>query len=155
MNRRILIPLLPLFITLAAHAADVEVKSAWVRGTVPAQTVSGAFMELISKGGATLVGAATPLAGSAEVHEMQLDGGVMKMRAVPRLALPAGETVSLKPGSYHLMLMDLKRQLKPGEKVSIALKIEGAGKKTETITVSAEVREMDGSPGAGHHEHRH
>lgn len=140
---------------MAANAADVEIKSAWVRGTVPAQTMSAAYMELISKGGATLLGASTPLAEDAEVHEMRREGGVMKMRAAPRLALPAGETVSLKPGGYHIMLMGLKRQLKPGDTVPITLRIENAHKKTEVVVINAEVHDLAEPPAAGAHDHMH
>lgn len=139
-----------LFASVAARAADVDVKSAWVRGTVPAQMMSGAFMELTSKSGATLVGASTPVADDAEVHEMRLEGGVMKMRPAPRLALPAGRSVTLKPGGYHIMLMGLKRQLKPGDKVPITLKIENANKKVDTVVVNAEVRSLTESSESGH-----
>lgn len=144
-----------MFISVTAHAADVEVKSAWVRGTVPAQMVSGAFMEITSKNGATLVGASTPLVEDAEVHEMRLEGGVMKMRPAPRLPLPAGKTVSLKPGGYHIMLMGLKRQLKPGDTVPITLRIEQANKKVNTVVVNAEVRSLAESSGSGPHDHVH
>ena len=144
-----------LLASMAANAADVEIKSAWVRGTVPAQTMSAAYMELTSKGGATLVGASTPVAEDADVHEMSLEGGVMKMRAAPRLALPAGETVILKPGGYHIMLMGLKRQLKPGDTVPITLRIENAHKKTEVVVVNAEVHDLTEPPAAGPHDHMH
>ena len=139
-----------------AMAADVEVKSAWVRGTVPAQMMSGAFMEITSKNGATLVGATTPVAEDAEVHEMKLEGGVMKMRAAPRLELPAGKTVTLKPGGYHVMLMGLKQQMKAGDNVALTLKIEGRNKKVETVVVNAEVRDLTAAPASGHdHMHMH
>ena len=131
-----------LMVSCGVCAADVSVQSAWVRGTVAAQMTSGAFMDITSRNGATLVGVLTPVAEDAEVHEMKLEGGVMKMRAAPRLKLPAGKTVSLKPGGYHIMLMGLKQQLKPGAKVPITLKIENAKKKTESVTVNAEVREL-------------
>lgn len=148
-----------LFAPLLAHAADVEVKSAWVRGTVPAQKISGAFMDLTSKGGAALVGASAPVAEAVEVHEMKLEGGVMKMRATSRLALPAGKAVSLKPGGYHIMLMGLKGQLKTGDTVPITLRIEDAGKKVESVTVNAEVRDLTEAPAdnphAGHQHHAH
>ena len=88
---------------------------AWVRGTVAGQTTSGAFMELKSAGGAVLVGAESPAAGAVEIHEMNMDGNVMRMRAVPRIDLPAGKSVELKPGGYHVMLMQLKQPLKVGE----------------------------------------
>ena len=126
----------------AGFTADLEVKSAWMRATVPAQMASGAFMDITSKGNATLVGVSTPVAEDAEVHEMRLENGVMKMRAAPRLALPAGKIVLLKPGGYHIMLMGLKQQLKPGAVVPITLKIENAKKKIEAVTVNARVREL-------------
>ena len=138
----------------AGFTADLEVKSAWVRGTVPAQMMSGAFMDITSRQDATLVGVSTPVAEDAEVHEMRLEGGVMKMRAAPRLALPAGKTVSLKPGGYHIMLMGLKRQLKAGETVPLTLKIEGAKKKVETLTIDAEVRDLTATSEPVHH-HTH
>jgi copper(I)-binding protein len=138
-----------------ASAADIAVKSAWVRGTVPAQMMSGAFMEITSKNAATLVGVTTPVAEEAEVHEMRLEGGVMKMRAAPRLDLPAGKTVVLKPGGYHVMLMGLKRQLKPGDMVPLTLKIESANKKVNTAVVNAEVRELSEPSRPDHHDHMH
>jgi periplasmic copper chaperone A len=142
-----------LLFSVVASAADIEVKSAWVRGTVPAQMMSGAFMEITSKSGATLVGVSTPAAEDAEVHEMRLEGGVMKMRAAPRLALPAGKAVTLKPGGYHIMLMGLKQQLKPGDIVPITLKVESANKKVDAVTVNAKVRELTESSDSMHHMH--
>jgi periplasmic copper chaperone A len=142
-----------LLFSVVASAADIEVKSAWVRGTVPAQMMSGAFMEITSKSGATLVGVSTPAAEDAEVHEMRLEGGVMKMRAAPRLALPAGKAVTLKPGGYHIMLMGLKQQLKPGDIVPITLKVESANKKVDAVKVNAEVRELTESSDSMHHMH--
>lgn len=83
----------------AAMASDVDVKAIWVRGTVAGQKATGAFMEVTSESGATLVGAFSPVAGLTEIHEMKMEGGVMKMRAVTRLELPAGQTVKLAPGA--------------------------------------------------------
>ena len=136
-----------------AFAADVEVKSAWARGTVPAQQVSGAFMALSSKGGAALVGVTTPAADAAEIHEMRLEGGVMKMRAAPRIDLPAGKTVTLKPGGYHIMLMGLKQQLKAGDSIPLTLQVEGRDGKVDNVEVKAEVRELNAAEGTGHHHH--
>lgn len=144
-----------LLASVAAYAADIEVKSAWVRGTVPAQTMSAAYMELTSKSGAALIGVTTPVAEDAEVHDMEMEGAVMKMRAVPRLALPAGKAVSLKPGGYHIMLMGLKRPLKPGDRVPITLRIENAKRKTDALIVNAEVRELTESAAPDHHNHKH
>jgi copper(I)-binding protein len=127
-----------LFIALPA-AAQVTVTDAWVRGTVAGQMATGAFMKLQSAKDARLLEAASPVAGVVEIHEMALENNVMRMRAVPALPLPAGRTVELKPGGYHVMLMDLKQQMKEGEVVPVTLVVETAGKR-ETIEVKAPVR---------------
>jgi copper(I)-binding protein len=98
-----------------------KVEAAWVRSSVPGQQGTGAFMKLTAKESTQLVGVSTPVAGTAEVHEMKMDGDVMRMRAVPKLDLPAGKTVELKPGGYHVMLMDLKQPLAPGSTVPLTL----------------------------------
>ncbi len=121
--------------------AQVDVKSAWVRGTVAAQKTTGAYMEISSARGASLVGAESTAAGAVEVHEMSMDKNVMRMRAVPKLDLPAGKTVELKPGGYHMMLIDLKKPLKKGDSVPLRLKIENRDKTVSTVEVKAEVRE--------------
>ena len=84
----------------------------------------------------------SPAAGVAEVHEMAMDGSVMKMRAVPGLDLPAGKAVDLKPGGYHVMLMGLKQQLKDGETVPLTLVIEAKDGKRETLEVKAPVKAL-------------
>lgn len=142
---------------LAGHAADVEVSDAWVRGTAAAQKATGAFMTLKSKDGATLTGATSPVAGVVELHEMKTEGGVMRMRAVPKLDLPAGQAVSLQPnapGGYHVMLMDLKKPLSKGEVVPVTLKIQGKDGKPGTVEVNAEVRAL-ATAMEGHEHHHH
>jgi len=139
---------------MAALAADLDVKDPWVRGTVSGQQATGAFMEITSKSGAVLVGAASPAAGVSEIHEMKMDGGVMKMRAVPRLDLPAGKPVVLGPGGYHLMLMNLKQALKKGDTVPLTLQVEGKDRKVESIEVEAKVRDLTASA-APATEHKH
>ena len=135
-------------------AADLDIKSPWVRGTVAGQKATGAFMELTSASGIAIVGASSPVANVTEIHEMKMDGGVMKMRAIPRLDVAAGKPVSLAPGGYHVMLMDLKQQLKKGDVVPLTLQIENKDKKVETIEVKAEVRELTSTPtAAGQHKH--
>ena len=99
----------------------VKVSKAWVRNTVPGQKGSGAFMTLTARTGTRLVGLASPVAGVAEVHEMKMEGDVMRMRALPALELPAGTAVELKPGGYHIMLMDLKQPLIVGSSVPVTL----------------------------------
>ena len=126
----------------ASAYAQVAVTEAWVRGTVPGQRATGAFMQLASRADAALVAVSSPSAKAAEIHTMALEGGVMKMRAIDSLALPAGKTVELKPGGYHLMLLDLAQPLKEGETVSMVLTFaDGKGGKT-TQEVKATVRAL-------------
>jgi copper(I)-binding protein len=143
---RIAAAALGLVFACAAHA-QVGVTEAWVRGTVPGQKATGAFMRIKASQGAMLVGAQSPVAGVVEIHEMRRDGDVMRMRAVPRLELPAGETVELKPGGYHVMLMNLKAPLKPGDIVPIKLKLQGKDGKAEELDVQAEVRDLTAATG--------
>jgi copper(I)-binding protein len=119
--------------------AQVQVKDAWARPALQGQGATGAFMTLTSPEGARLVGAASPVAGIVELHEMAMENNVMKMRQVPALELPAGRSVELKPGGYHVMLMDLKRPLKAGEKVLVELRIETRDKRMVTQPVEVEV----------------
>jgi hypothetical protein len=133
-----------------AALAQTSVKDPWVRGTVAGQKATGLFGQITSSAGGKLVSASSPLAGVVEVHEMVMDGNVMKMRAVPSLELPAGKTVELKPGGYHVMLMDLKQELKTGDSVPLTLVIEGAGGKRETVELKAPVRALADSHGTKH-----
>ena len=123
-----------------AAYAQTTVKDPWVRGTVPQQKATGAFMQLTSPKAAKVVAASSPVAEMVEIHEMKMDNGVMKMRAVEALALPAGQTVALKPGSYHVMLMGLKAPIKAGETVPLTLTLEGDDKQRTTVEVKAEAR---------------
>jgi copper(I)-binding protein len=111
--------------TLMGHAAwaqDVVVQNAWVRATVTGQKATGAFMSLTSATGSRLKSVTTPVAGVAEVHEMRVEDNIMKMQALKGgLELPAGKTVELKPGSYHLMLMDLKMPLPKDSSIPLTL----------------------------------
>ena len=147
--------LVGLFSAGIAAAADLEVASPWVRGTVPAQKATGAFMQLSSKGGVSLVGVGSPAANIVEIHEMVMDNNVMKMRAVPRLEVEAGKVLELKPGSYHVMLIDLKKPLAKGEIVPITLRVEGKDKKVETVEIKAEVRDLTARTPAPAMEHKH
>jgi len=144
--------LAPLALAVAAAGATAQtvVKDAWVRGTVAQQKASGMFAQITSSRGGKLVSAASPVAGVVEIHEMKMDGDVMKMKAVPGIELPAGKTVELKPGGYHIMLMDLKKELKAGETVPMTLVVEGADNQRETIDVKATVRAL-----ADSHEKKH
>ena len=129
--------------------AQTTVKEAWVRGTVAQQKASGAFMQITSVQGGKLIEVNSPVAGVAEIHEMAMQGDTMRMRALPALELPAGKAVELKPGGYHVMLMDLKQQLKAGETVPLTLVVEGKDGKRETLQVKAPVRAL----AEGAHKH--
>ena len=110
-----------------AYAQTVDVKDAWVRTSVPGQKATGAYMKLTAKDGANLVAASSPVAGVTEVHEMKMEGDVMKMKAVAGgLDLPAGKTVELKPGGYHVMLMDLKAALPKDSTIPLTLVFKDA-----------------------------
>lgn len=148
--RRILIATL-VWAAAGSALAQVNVSSAWARATVPGQGGTGAFMTLVSKDGGKLLGAASPVAGVVELHEMAMDKNVMKMRAIAALDLPAGREVQLKPGGYHVMLLDLKRPLKVGEKVQIELRLETRDGKRITQPVEVEVRST--APGQDAHKH--
>jgi len=137
------------------HAlAQVAVSEPWVRATVPQQKATGAFMSLTSRSDARLVEARSPVAGVVEIHEMTMSNNVMRMRAVPSVPLPAGKTVELKPGGYHVMLMDLKAQVKEGDSVPITLVVEGGGKR-ETIEVKAPAKALTAAPSQGHGHGKH
>lgn len=141
---------------LAAFAAQAQttVAEPWVRGTVAGQKATGAFLQITSVAGGKLISAASPVAGVVELHEMTMDGNVMKMRALPNgLDLPAGKAVVLKPGGLHVMLMDLKQPLKAGSTVPITLVVEGAANKRETVEVKATVRGPQAAPAGGEHKH--
>ena len=128
---------------MAWAAESIVVTDPWARATVAGQKVGGVYMEVVSRREARLIGVASPVAGSAEVHSMTMDGGTMRMRAVGALDLPAGTPVKLAPGGYHVMLFDLKKPLVVGEKVPLTLLIEEAGKRAKKIKVSAVVRSGD------------
>jgi copper(I)-binding protein len=109
-----------------ARPAPVEAQGAWIRPAVPGQQGTGGFMRLTAREPLQLVGLSSPVAGVAEVHEMKMEGELMKMRPVGVLDLPAGKTVELKPGGYHLMLMDLKQPLPADSTVPLVLLFRNA-----------------------------
>lgn len=121
--------------------AEVQISGAWARATMPGQKVAGVYLRLRSDAAATLIGVKSDAAKAAEVHHMTHEGGVMKMRRVDALPLPAGETVALEPGGYHVMLLDINRPLKSGEQVGLVLVIEQSGKRVE-LPVRAQVRSV-------------
>lgn len=135
-----------------AQAQSVTIKDAWIRGMVQGQTATGAFMEITAKSAVRLVGVATPVTKHAEVHNMTMENGVMKMFPVDGVDVPAGKTVRLASGGYHVMLMNLPKALNAGDRVPLQLTFELADRKRETVELSVEVRDVRGQP-APQHKH--
>jgi copper(I)-binding protein len=130
----------------ASASAQVTVKDPWIRATVPAAKASGAFMQLNSAQDARLVEVRTPVA-DAEIHQMQMKGDRMNMAPVDGVDLPAGKPVALASGGYHVMLMQLKRQLKEGETVPMTLVVENKkDKKRTNVEVQVPVKPLGYSP---------
>ncbi|UXU76534.1 MULTISPECIES: copper chaperone PCu(A)C [unclassified Paracoccus (in: a-proteobacteria)] len=115
----------------ASHTlGDLTLTGAFSRATAPKAPVAGGFVSIANKGSTDdrLIAAQSPAAARVEIHEMRMDGDVMTMRELPEgLILPAGETVELKPGGYHLMFMELKQPFVEGETVPVTLTFENAG----------------------------
>ena len=140
----------------------VEVEGAWARATVQGQKGTGAFMKITAPEGAKLVGASSPAAGVTEVHEMKMDGDVMRMRALPQgLPLPAGQPVALTPGGYHVMLMDLKATLPKDSTIPLTLTfkdakgVESTQELTRPVDTSAPGTPAMPAAGAAGHGHGH
>lgn len=142
-----------------AEAAHVEVDGAWVRATVPGQQGTGGFMRLKAKEALTLVGVRSPAAEVAELHEMKMEGDVMRMRAIKALPLPAGKTVELKSGGHHLMLQQLKAPLVKGSEVPVTLEFKDAKGELSRLHLRLPVATSapaGASPAASHdHSHGH
>jgi len=138
-----------LVLAATAATAQTQIHEPWVRATVPHQGATGMFARITSAQGARLVEASSPVAGVAEIHEMSMDGDVMRMRAIPALDLPPGRTVELRPGGFHVMLKELRRQLSAGEVVPVTLVIEGRDGRRETLQVQAPVRALGAGQGHG------
>ena len=140
----------------ALFAQTVEVKDAWVRNTVQGQKGTGAFMKITAKDGAKLISISSPVAGVAEVHEMKMDGDIMRMRAAPALDLPAGKKVDLKSGGYHIMLMDLKTPLAKDSSVPMTLLFrdtKGVESKLELKVPVSTTAPGGKEPAAAQHKH--
>jgi len=153
----LLLPVLIVVITAAAgcggsQGAAITVENPWVRATMMADGNSAAYMVLKNNGAEAdaLIGAATDVATTVELHDMVMEGDVMKMRPVSgqRLEIPARGQIELKPGGLHVMLIGLKQKLEPGATVELTLRFE----KTGEVRVKAEVRAVEGM-GDTHMEH--
>lgn len=131
-----------LLLSAGVHAADIQVEGAWARATAPGQDSGMVDLRITSKQAASLVGVSSPAAGSVALHSMTHEGGMMKMREVKSLELPAGKPVDLGQGGYHLMLNGLKAPLKAGDSVPLTLNIKVANKTMVKIEAKAEVKPL-------------
>lgn len=149
-------PVAALPVVAAAIAAPVVADGAWARASVAGQKATGAFVRLTASTATRLVRAESAAAGVTEIHEMKMEGDVMKMRAIAGLDLPAGKTVELKPGGYHIMLMDLKASLVPGTPLPLTLVFQDAqGAKSELVLQVPVSAKMPGQMPAAAHGMKH
>jgi copper(I)-binding protein len=139
---------------MPAWAANISVSDAWARATMPGQKVSGAYMQIQSDADARLVGASSPAVPRVEIHEMKMDGDVMRMREMEAIELPKGKTVTLQPGGFHIMLMNLPKPIAAGDVIPLSLVVESGGKR-QTVEVKAEARGMGAMPSQSMQHHHH
>jgi copper(I)-binding protein len=137
--------------TQLAAAANITVSDAWARATMPGQPVSAAYMQIKSDADARLIGVSSPAIPQVEVHEMKMEGDVMIMREVKALELPKGKSVTLQPGGFHIMLMNLKQPIAAGDVIPLTLVIESGGKR-QNVEVKAQARASGGDM-SHHHSH--
>lgn len=160
LRSRILIPVVALAtlgtsaVAHAKQAASIAVQHAWARKTAAGQSVGGGFMVITNRASAAdrLLTGSSPVAAEVQLHTMSMDAGVMRMRQVEGgIAVPASGTLELKPGSYHIMFVGLKRQLRQGERFPVTLRFERAG--NVTVQVSVQPVTYSGPMDSGHAGH--
>ena len=137
------------------EAAHVDAEGGWVRATVPGQQGTGAFIRLTAEEPLTLVAVRSAAAEVAEVHEMKMEGDVMRMRAISELPLPVGKTVELKPGGHHLMLQQLKAQLVKGSQVPVTLEFKSPDGKLSRLHLRLPVETSAPAAGGAAKGHAH
>lgn len=148
-----------LLLSVNVYAGELSAEGAWSRATAPGQDAAMVDLSITSKQAATLVGVSSPACKAAELHSMTHEGGVMKMREVKEIALPAGKRVGLGESGYHLMLLGLKAPLKEGDAVPLTLSVRFADKRTVKVEVKAAVKPLTearaASQDGGHMHHQH
>ena len=141
-------------LSAVAHSfklGEIDIGHPYARPTREGQTVGAGYLKLANKGPADrLVSATSPAAGTVEIHSMSMEGDVMKMRQIDAIEIATGQTVELKPGGYHLMLMGLKAPLKVGDKFPLTLKFEKSGEVVVTVNVE---EPKSKSEATGAHKH--
>jgi copper(I)-binding protein len=137
MRHALFLALMGCFLATPTQADTVKIKNAWVRATAPGQSVAGGFLDLTADADMKLVGGSSPVCDTLQLHIMKMDNGVMEMRQVEAIDLPKGQTVHLQPGGLHLMFIDLKHQVRPGDKVPIDLTVRDAAGREQHLQVVA------------------
>ncbi len=141
-----------LLLTAQVYAADVKIDDAWARATAPGQENGSVGLVITSAKDARLIAVTTPIAKFAEIHTMSMENGVMKMRQLEDLPLPAKQPVKLGPGGDHLMLFSLKKPLKAGEEIPLTLTIQFADKSSKKINIKAQIKPLSAGRD-NHHVH--
>lgn len=131
-----------LLVSFASYAGDIKISGAWTRATALGQDQAGVDLSITSKESATLVGVSSPVAKTVELHSMTTENGMMKMREVKTIELPAGKRVNLGESGYHLMLDGLKAPLKEGDTVPLTLSIKVGQQEVVKIETKAEVKSL-------------
>ena len=140
----------------AGNTGGIETGGGWIRATAPGQDQAGADLSITSKQSATLIGASSPACKEVQLHTMTMEGGMMRMREVKSIELPAGKQVNLRDSGYHLMMIGLKAPLKEGEMVPFTLNIRVGKQRVVKIKAMAEVKPLTANSGAsqdGGHQH--
>lgn len=132
-----------LALACATAQAEIIVSNPWVRATVAQQQATGAFMQITSTSPVRLVAVESPIAEHVEIHEMKMEGDVMKMRQIDGLNVEPGKALELQPGGYHIMFLGLRNPVREGDQIPLQLRFESKGKPTETIAVKAIVRPLN------------
>jgi copper(I)-binding protein len=133
---------------IAAEDSTINVHQAWARTTAPGQDVGAVYLMIVSKKDTSLVSVKADIAEHAQIHSMTMDNGIMKMRELESLPIPAGKMVNLSPGGIHLMLVGLKKPLKAGEKIALTLEFKDTAGKSSSVNITAPIQNE-----ASEHDH--
>ncbi len=149
-----------LLVSFASHAVgntdDIETSGGWIRATAPGQDQAGADLSITSKQSVTLIGASSPACKAVQLHTMTSENGMMRMREVKAIELPAGKRVNLRKSGYHLMMVGLKAPLKEGEMVPFTLSIKVDKHRVVKVETTAEVKSLTATEAESHDdEHMH
>jgi len=148
--------LIAMLLATNAYAGDIQIETAWLRATAPGQDAASVDLSITSKQPAVLLEVSSEICRVAELHRMFQEDGMMKMREVKALELPAGRKVNLGQSGYHLMLVGLKAPLKAGEKVPLTLTFKLAENRIVKVNTVAVVRPLTATKAPsdqGEHEH--